>query len=158
MLKPANSCAKFIAAICLIACANTSLAAAETELDLSAHAGKVVILDFWASWCIPCLRSFPWLNSMHEKYSDDGLVIIAINLDNDVAAAQQFLVEHPPKFLIVYDEEKQLARKYDVQAMPSSYLIGRDGTIQSHRLGFKVKRQDEYEAEIVEALQDTGVN
>ncbi len=158
MLKPAKSCAKFIAAICLIACANTSLAAPATELDLSAYEGKVVILDFWASWCVPCLRSFPWLNSMHDKYSDDGLVIIAINLDNDLSAAKQFLAEHPPQFLIVYDEEKRLAREYDVRTMPNSYLIGRDGTIHSHRLGFKVKRQDEYEAEIVEALQDTGVD
>ena len=147
-----------MAVICLIAFANTSLAASETEFDLSAYEGRVVILDFWASWCVPCLRSFPWLNSMHDKYSNEGLVIIAVNLDNDRAAAKQFLVEHPPKFIIYYDEEKQLAREYDVQAMPSSYLIGRDGTIQSHHVGFKVKRQDEYEAAIVEALQAPGVD
>ena len=55
-------------------------AAAADTLDLDRYAGKVVILDFWASWCVPCRRSFPWLNKMHDRYGDEGLVIVGVNL------------------------------------------------------------------------------
>ena len=89
---------------------------------------------------------------MHDKYADDGLVIIGVNLDQDATAAKAFLDEFPSKFQIYYDESKELAREFDVIAMPSSYIIGRDGNLFKRHLGFKVRRQDEYEAAIVEAL------
>ena len=129
--------------------------AAET-LDLDQYAGKVVVLDFWASWCEPCRRSFPWLNAMHARYGDDGLVIVGVNLDMERADAQRFLDEYPADFSIVYDENQALARQYEVVAMPSSYVIGRDGKLAARHMGFKVKQQDEYEALIVNALQEPG--
>ena len=124
------------------------------QFDLESHAGKVVIVDFWASWCVPCRRSFPWLNAMHRKYADQGLVIIGVNLDAERSAAMTFLEDFPPEFGIYYDETKDLAREFAVVAMPSSYLIGRDGNIRQKHFGFKVKKQDEYEAAIVDALLD----
>lgn len=130
----------------------SGIAAADDQFDLAAHEGKVVIVDFWASWCVPCRRSFPWLNTMHDKYGDDGLVIIGVNLDQERAAANEFLAEYPPRFRIYYDETKELAKEFGVVAMPSSYIIGRDGEIRKRHYGFKVKKQDEYEAAIVEAL------
>jgi len=130
-------------------------AKSDGQIDLKRHAGKVVIVDFWASWCVPCRRSFPWLNAMHRKYADQGLVIIGVNLDAEKSAAMTFLEEFPPEFSIYYDETKDLAREFDVIAMPSSYLIGRDGEIRKKHFGFKVKKQDEYEAAIVDALHDT---
>lgn len=125
-------------------------------VDLEALEGKVVVLDFWASWCVPCRRSFPWLNTMHDKYGDAGLVIIGVNLDNDPAEARAFLDEFPPRFRIHYDREKTLARQFDVVAMPSSYVIGRDGQVAGRHLGFKVKKQAEYEAAIAAALAGKG--
>jgi len=125
------------------------------QFDLKGHAGKVVIVDFWASWCVPCRRSFPWLNTMHRKYADQGLVIIGVNLDAEKSAAMTFLADFPPEFGIYYDETKDLARSFGVVAMPSSYLIGRDGEIRQKHFGFKVKKQDEYESAIVAALLDT---
>lgn len=130
--------------------------ASAAEFDLDDYAGKVVVLDFWASWCAPCRRSFPWLNTMHEKYADDGLVIVGVNLDLERAEAERFLGEFPASFMIVYDTEKVLAKQFEVIAMPSSYLIGRDGKIFEQHLGFKVKKQAEYEAAIVSALGQTG--
>jgi cytochrome c biogenesis protein CcmG/thiol:disulfide interchange protein DsbE len=118
------------------------------------YAGRVVVLDFWASWCVPCRRSFPWLNTMHEKYADDGLVIIGVNLDMERADAERFLQEYPASFTILYDENQELARQFEVVAMPSSYVIGRDGQVIARHMGFKVKQQDEYESIIVEALGD----
>jgi len=125
----------------------------EGQFDLADYDGKVVVVDFWASWCVPCRRSFPWLNAMNEKYAHDGLVVIGVNLDQEPASATEFLREYPATFQIHYDTNAVLAREFDVQAMPSSFVIGRDGQISAHHLGFKVQRQDEYEAVIVTALQ-----
>ena len=127
-------------------------AGASTSIDLSAHSGKVLVIDFWASWCVPCRRSFPWLNAMHDKYGDDGLVIIGVNLDESRADAEDFLREYPPKFAIHYDVDKTLAREFDVMGMPMSYVIGRDGQQVAKHFGFKVRKEAEYEAVIVEAL------
>ena len=125
--------------------------AADT-LDLRAYDGKVVVLDFWASWCGPCRRSFPWLNDMHAKYAKQGLVIIGVNLDASQEDAALFLEEIPADFRIHFDTDAVLATEYAVEAMPSSFVIGRDGTIKARHRGFKVKQESEYEATLIEAL------
>ena len=128
-------------------------ALASETFSVNEYAGKVVVLDFWASWCVPCRRSFPWLNAMQQKYADDGLVIIGVNLDMERADAARFLEEYPAEFAILYDENQELAKQFEVVAMPSSYVIGRDGKILARHMGFKVKQQDEYESIIVDALR-----
>ena len=128
--------------------------AADT-LNLDDYRGKVVVLDFWASWCVPCRRSFPWMNEMQEKYGDDGLVIIAVNLDNETSDAEKFLQKYPAEFSISYDHDRQLVHQYAVEAMPSSFLIARDGSTIERHLGFKSGKTDEYEAAIVAALGKT---
>jgi len=117
-------------------------------LDLTEYRGKVVIVDFWASWCVPCRQSFPWLNDMYDEYTDDGLVILGVNTNDDEAEAQQFLEEFPAKFEIVYDPEGRLAQDFGVVAMPSSYVFSRGGELDTRHLGFLRSRRDEYEAVI----------
>ena len=143
-----------VVASALLLCGQTASAATDGEFDLSDYKGNVVIVDFWASWCVPCRRSFPWYNAMHDKYGDKGLIIVAVNLDAEREAAEKFLAEYPPRFEIVYDESKDLAREFEVVAMPTSYVIGRDGNIRERHFGFKVKKQEEYEAAIVGALRE----
>jgi len=140
------------AAACLVVLLTPAAFAAD-KLDLSVYDGKVVVLDFWASWCVPCRRSFPWWNTMQAKYADEGLVIIGVNLDNEPELAAEFLAEYPADFRIFYDEQKELARHYGVQAMPSSYILGRDGEIFKKHFGFRVRDQDEFEALLVAALR-----
>ena len=139
----------------LLLAAATATPAAENanRLDLAQFEGKVVVVDFWASWCVPCRRSFPWLNEMNRKYAGEGLVIVGVNLDEERGEADAFLEEFPADFMIYFDESKDLAHEFDVIAMPSSYLIGRDGEIVKRHFGFKVKQQDEYEAAIIAALE-----
>jgi len=121
--------------------------------NLDAYRGKVVVLDFWASWCVPCKRSFPWLNEMQTRYGEEGLVIIGVNVDKDLDEAKAFLEEYPAQFKIHYDPDGKLAEAFSVRGMPSSFVIGRDGQLAAQHLGFKVKKQAEYEATLVAALQ-----
>ena len=149
-----------IRAICaLIGClalAPSAGADSTTVVDLDEFRGNVVVLDFWASWCVPCRRSFPWLNDKHHRYENDGLVIIGINVDKRRELATEFLQQYPANFRIRYDPEAALAREFDVQGMPSSYVIGRDGELKTSHIGFKVRKQDQYEAAIRAALGENS--
>ena len=132
-------------------------AVADTEtLDLDAYAGKVVVVDFWASWCVPCRRSFPWLNEMHARYADQGLVIIGVNVDASTDDARQFLAEIPADFAVHFDPDGELARRFDVAAMPSTYVYGRDGALHARHLGFRVGERDDYERTLQTLLQAPG--
>jgi len=128
--------------------------AGETVVDLDKYAGKVVVVDFWASWCVPCRRSFPWLDEMQVKYRDQGLLVIGVNMDKDSDAAESFLQKFPVGFKIVYDADGALARQYDVIAMPSSYVIDRNGNIAARHIGFKTAKLQEYEAVLMNVLNE----
>jgi thiol-disulfide isomerase/thioredoxin len=123
--------------------------------ELGTIEGKVIWVDFWASWCAPCRRSFPWMNQMQARYGTRGLQIIAINLDSDRDAADEFLSDNPARFQVKFDPEGHLARTYDVQAMPSSYLLDASGNVLQSHFGFKQADTPEYEADIKAALAAT---
>lgn len=116
------------------------------EISLANYKGKVVYLDFWASWCIPCRRSFPFLNKLRAQYADKGFEIIAINLDQNPASTEAFLAKYPVSYPIAKGASDDVANSYNVTAMPTAYLIGKDGTIRSKHLGFKPSHQDYLEA------------
>ena len=117
--------------------------------------GQVTLVNIWASWCAPCRRSLPWLDGMQRKYAADGLVIIGVNEDNTSKAAEAFLKDVPVDFEIVLDLAGDIAREYELIAMPSTYVFGRDGKLASRHLGFKTAKQDEYEA-LLRSLLDDG--
>lgn len=145
---------RLAALACLLTLIAPGIQATDAPIDLARYQGKVVVVDFWASWCVPCRRSFPWMNEMQAKYADDGLVIIGVNMDDDAELAAAFLEEFPAQFIIAYDQDGSLARQFDVIAMPSTYVLDRDGNQVTRHLGFKVRQQDEYEAVLVEALNN----
>ena len=123
--------------------------------ELGPVVGKVVWVDFWASWCVPCRRSFPWMNTMHHKYADQGLEIIAVNLDMERALADGFLAQTPAEFALRFDPEGKLATQFEVQAMPSSFLLDGTGKVIAAHYGFKLADTDEYERQIQAALAGT---
>jgi len=116
--------------------------------------GKVVLVDFWASWCAPCLQSFPWMNGLHARHGGDGLVIVAVNLDQDRALADAFLNRVPAQFRVEYDPSGRLAKSFGVEAMPTSFLIGRDGKVRARHAGFRDKQREGREQEIVQLLKE----
>jgi len=122
------------------------------KISLSAYKNQVVYVDFWASWCKPCQKSFPFMNDMEARYGKKGFKIIAINLDSDRAAAKGFLSKHPAKFTIAYDPEGKTPNKYKLKVMPTSYLIDRRGNLVNVHKGFKKSQTAELEKMIVSTL------
>ncbi len=116
--------------------------------NINDYQGKVVYLDFWASWCIPCRKSFPWMNKIQDQYSDDDLVIIAVNLDKKKSLATAFLAENPATFNILYDPKGRLAKQFHIKGMPSSVIFDRNGKPIKAHTGFFAKKISEYEQEI----------
>lgn len=141
----------------ILACFALTAIAADSDdaLDLERLRGKVVVIDFWASWCEPCRHSFPWLNAMQTKYADRGLVIIGVNVDRDRADAERFLREIPATFRIVYDPAGALASHYDVPGMPSSYVLDAKGDVVGRHIGFRNALRAEREAELQKLLEKT---
>lgn len=130
-----------------------SLASDNGEISLDQYRNKIVYVDFWASWCKPCLESFSFMNDMQKKYADKGLQIIAINLDDQRSAANAFLSKYPAQFKVAYDPQGTTPASYGVKVMPTSYLLDRRGNIILTHKGFKQNQTEELEKHIVEALK-----
>ncbi len=118
--------------------------------------GKVVLLDFWASWCVPCKASFPALNRLQSAYASKGLVILAVGVDDDPADYQKFVSVMKPSFPVAHDATHQTAATFNPSTMPTSYLIDRKGVIRHVHNGYKgAKTEKEYVAEIEALLAET---
>ncbi len=122
------------------------------SVKLAELKGKVVYLDFWASWCEPCKKSFPWLHDIKQSYADKGFEVVAVNLDKDRKLADAFLKEMDVNFVVAFDENGESASSYKLKGMPSSYLIGRDGKLYASHIGFKEKDKTKLEQAIKELL------
>jgi thiol-disulfide isomerase/thioredoxin len=114
--------------------------------------GKLVYLDFWASWCGPCRQSFPWMNEMQARYGARGLKVVAVNLDARREDADKFLAEVPARFAIAFDAKGDSAKRYAVKGMPTSVLIGPTGQVLAVHNGFRDSQRAELEATIQAAL------
>lgn len=125
-------------------------------VDSAALKGQVVFVDFWASWCAPCRRSFPWLNEMQAKYGGRGFQVVAVNVDRERRDAQAFLAEVPARFTVAFDAAGDAPRRFAVRGMPTSVLVGADGVVIRQHEGFKDDDRAPLEAAIVAALTRAG--
>jgi thiol-disulfide isomerase/thioredoxin/cytochrome c553 len=124
----------------------------EGAVKLAKLQGKVVYVDFWASWCGPCRQSFPWMNEMQAKYGARGLQVVGVNVDANSADARQFLGTTPASFAIGFDPKGATPRSYGIKGMPSSVLIGTDGKVLLEHSGFRDADRAELESKIQSAL------
>lgn len=148
---------RVIVAALLALVAQTALAVdAPTPPALARYAGQVVYVDFWASWCGPCAQSFPWLNQMHARYGN-ALTVVGVNVDTDAGAADLFLQRHPAHFDIVRDPTGALPERYNIEGMPSSVILDRDGRVLYQHSGFRSQDTAAYEAAIQKALGEVQV-
>jgi thiol-disulfide isomerase/thioredoxin len=149
-------CLSFTPASAAEPAVGTSLPSLSTLLpgsSLPKTSGKVILVDFWASWCAPCKASFVTMARLHQKYASRGLVIIGIGVDETAKDFQAFAAKHPVGFTLAHDSKQQAAAFFNPPTMPSSYLVDRSGKIRHIHKGFKgAKTEAEYTKEIEELL------
>jgi thiol-disulfide isomerase/thioredoxin len=140
----------FLAYACLVIAPSN----ANTPLDLNEFRGRVIYLDFWASWCKPCRQSFPWMDELQRKYRNRGLLVVAVNVDQDRGQADQFLNRFGPSFRILFDPSGELAEKFKVPGMPSSFLIDRRGVVRERHVGFLPENEESIDSEVQELIAE----
>ena len=117
--------------------------------------GKVLYVDFWASWCAPCVLSFPFMNQLQAALGGQGLQVLAVNMDAKPQDEQRFLAAHPARFDVASGENAQCAKNFGVEAMPSSFIVDRAGTIRFVHRGFRPDDAGQLRAEVQQLLADT---
>jgi thiol-disulfide isomerase/thioredoxin len=123
------------------------------EISLADFRGKVVYLDFWASWCGPCRKSLPLYEEMKEQFSPERFQIVAINLDEDRQDAVRFLEQHPVSYTVLLDPAGTTASQWQMQAMPTSFLLDGEGRVIKSWAGFYPSHLEDIENEIRAALE-----
>jgi cytochrome c biogenesis protein CcmG/thiol:disulfide interchange protein DsbE len=128
---------------------NVTLQAADgSSVRLSEYKGRVVLVDFWASWCAPCKTSFPALDALYRAYESRGLQVLAVNLDERRRDADAFLLEHPHTMPVLFDLHGEAPKAFGVQGMPTSFVIDRTGAIRFTHTGYSANIGQQYRQEI----------
>jgi peroxiredoxin len=124
-----------------------------TTVRLDELRGKVVLVNFWASWCEPCTREMPQFERWHEQYKDAGLVVLGVNTlyQNDRAAVEQFLHDNNITYPIVVDEDGDTTHRWLVPQLPRSYVVDRDGTVRFVKIGEFTER--DFSEQVLPLLQ-----
>lgn len=134
-------------------CELTSLDRSE-PYDLQQLRGRVLYVDFWASWCAPCVEAFPFLNRLQREFGERGLQVLGINVDEDPRDALAFLAGHPAAFLLAASATGQCPRDFGVDGMPTSFLVDREGVIRLVHEGFRPGEAGELRARVEELLAE----
>jgi thiol-disulfide isomerase/thioredoxin len=125
-------------------------------VDFAKFRGQVLYVDFWASWCGPCLLSFPFMNALRRDYGDKGLHVLAIDMDEKPADATHFLDQHKATFDIANGPNGQCAKDFGVAAMPTSFLIDRSGVIRAVHQGFRPGDIDDLKSKLEELIAENA--
>lgn len=127
---------------------------AEPPLDLNSLRGRVLYLDFWASWCGPCRQAFPWMQQMQDAYAAQGLTVVAVNVDRERKDADRFLAAFHPTFDVRFDPKGEMAERFKLPGMPTSLLIDRHGSVRYTHVGFLPADRAAYEKQLRELLAE----
>ncbi len=134
----------------------TGKTSSEKEIKLSDYRGKVVLLDFWASWCPPCREEMPDLIKFYRKHKSPEFELIAVNIDNDTENMNHFLEKLFPRpdFPIIVDNNQKIPALFNIEAMPTSIFIDKKGTIRFRHDGFKESYLEDYNSELTQLLKE----
>ena len=118
------------------------------NIRLSEYRGQVVLINFWASWCGPCRQEMPELDAIHQRYQDLGFTVFGVNVEQDRALADKVLRDIPVTFPILFDDENLVSELYDIDAMPVTLLVDRNGDIRFMHRGYKPGYEEKYEQQV----------
>ncbi len=123
---------------------------------LSDFKGKVVILDFWATWCPPCIKSVPFFKEIYDKYRDKGLVVIGISVDISAGTVSRFVKDRKINYIVLMDRDNIVSDMYKVFSIPTTFIIDPDGYIVIRRSGFSNEHAQIFENTVKRLLKETG--
>ena len=123
------------------------------NLRLAEQRGRVVMVNFWATWCGPCREEMPQLNRLYQKYKGAGFVLLGVNVDDDTRKAADVAGKLGVTFPVLLDTDKVVSKLYDLSTMPSTVLIDRDGKVRYVHRGYLTGYEDNYEKQIRELLK-----
>ena len=123
------------------------------NLRLQEQRGRVVLVNFWATWCGPCRQEMPHLNRLYEKYRASGFVLLGVNVDDDQGKAAGVAAKLGLKFPVLLDTDKKVSQLYDMSAMPATVLIDKDGRVKYLHRGYQSGYEDTYDQQIREMLK-----
>jgi cytochrome c biogenesis protein CcmG, thiol:disulfide interchange protein DsbE len=121
-------------------------------VSLGALKGKVVLVDFWASWCAPCREELPVLETLYKKYRGKGFEVVAVNQDQSADNVRKFLSATPLSFSVVHDRGGSVASRYAPAKMPSSFILDRKGIVRHVHAGFRASERTSLEKQIAALL------
>jgi thiol-disulfide isomerase/thioredoxin len=121
----------------------------QKSLKLSSLRGKVVLLDFWASWCEPCKKELPLLSKLAPRLKQKGIEIVAVNIDDDRKNAEDFVRQKGIGLTVVTDGTKQIVGRWEPPKMPSSFVIDKGGVVRAVNGGFEPGDESKLEAQLV---------
>lgn len=122
------------------------------SVSLADYRGQVVYLDFWASWCAPCRESFPFMNELQRELAGKGLQILAVSVDKTPEEARRFLARYPAQFTVALDAAAACPASFELQGMPSSYIIDKGGTVRAVHAGFRNRDRAEIRQQLLDVL------
>jgi peroxiredoxin len=114
--------------------------------------GKVVIVDFWATWCEPCKKSFPKLQDLNARYKADGLAVVGVSEDDDKGGIKEFANSFGADFPLLWDSDKSIAGKWEPGSMPATFIIDRKGLVRFMHHGYHDGEELEIEKEVKSLL------
>jgi peroxiredoxin len=123
------------------------------NMRLQDQRGRVVMVNFWATWCAPCQQEMPHLNRLYQKYRSSGFVLLGVNVDEDSSKAADVAAKLGITFPVLLDADKRVSKLYDLSTMPSTVLIDRDGKVRFVHRGYLAGYEDAYEKQIRELLK-----
>ncbi len=124
------------------------------NLRLQEQRGRVVLVNFWATWCGPCRQELPQLNKLYDKYRGSGFVLLGVNIDDDARTATELATKLGVRFPVLLDTDKKVSRLYDMSAMPATLMIDRDGRVRYIHRGYRDGVEQTYEEQIRELLKE----
>jgi peroxiredoxin len=122
-----------------------------SNLRLEEYRGQVVLINFWASWCGPCRQEIPLLDRLHQRYLDTGFAVLGINVEGEEAPARKLIDRIPVTFPVLIDQEQRVSELYELEAMPSTVVVDRDGVVRYIHRGYKPGDEAKY-IEVVKEL------
>jgi len=124
------------------------------NLRLVEQRGQVVLVNFWATWCGPCKQEMPHLNKLYDKYRSAGFVMLGVNVDESAQQAAGTAAKLGVRFPVLFDADKSVSKLYDLNSMPATVLIDRDGRVRYLHRGYREGVEDAYDKQIRELVKE----